>query len=88
MRRAPNYASDHRDELITKQIPAGYKIIGVKGFKNTYEGIVLHVADFIIWKPTPGWLDISPEGQAKREAARQEELYAQRFGISGQDWLN
>jgi len=69
--------------LINKKIPAGYKIIGVKGFKNTYDGIVLHVADFIIWKPPLGWLDISPEGKAKRETARQEALYAQRFGMSG-----
>ena len=83
MRRAPNYASDHRDSLIDKKIPAGYKIIGVKGFKNTYDGIVLHVADFIIWKPPQGWLDISPEGQARREAARQEALHAQMYGITG-----
>lgn len=57
-------------------MPAGYKIIGVKGFKNTYDGIVLHIADFIIWKPPVGWLDISPEGKAKREAARLDALYA------------
>jgi len=53
-----------------KRIPPGYKLIGVKGFKNTNEGVVLHVADFIIWKPPPGWLDISSEGQAKRDQAR------------------
>ena len=62
VRRAPNYASDHRDILKTKELKKGYKIIGVKGFKNTYDGTVLHVADFIIWKPQPGWLDITKEG--------------------------
>ena len=72
--RAPKYASDHRDTLTDKKIPAGYKLIGVKGFKNTYVGDVLHVADFIIWNPPPGWLDISPEGEAKMEAARLEAL--------------
>lgn len=65
--RARLYASDHRDTMHQKQIPPGYKLIGVKGFKNTNDGVVLHVADFIIWKPSPGWLDISPEGFEKRE---------------------
>lgn len=64
--RAPKAASDHRDTLIDKKIPPGYKIIGVKGFKSTYDDNVLHVADFIIWKPPVGWLDISAEGMRKR----------------------
>ena len=63
--RAPNYASDHRDNRLEKRIKDGYKIIGVKGFKNTYDSTVLHMADFIIWKPPPGWLDISPEERAR-----------------------
>ena len=60
--RARKYETDHRDNLFEKKIPAGYKIIGVKGFKKTYEGNVLHISDFIIWKPPVSWLDISPEG--------------------------
>jgi len=68
--RANKAARDHRDKNIDKKIPKGYKIIGVKGFKNTYDDSVIHVADFIIWKPPPYWLDISPEGRASREEAR------------------
>ena len=64
--RARCYASDHRDNQIDIKIPPGYKIIGVKGFKNTNDGVVLHVADFIIWKPTPGWLDISHHNSADK----------------------
>ena len=60
--RAPMYVSDHRDNVIDKKIPAGYKIIGVRGFKNTSDDMVLHIADFIIWRPEPGWLDFSVEG--------------------------
>lgn len=67
--RAPMYVSDHRDTIIDKKIPPGYKIIGVRGFKSTHDDMELHIADFIIWKPTPGWLDISLDGQAKRDAA-------------------
>ena len=50
-RRAINVASDHRDVLIDKKIPPGYKLIGIKGFTDTVDGAVLHVADFIMWKP-------------------------------------
>ena len=67
MIRALKYASDHRDEIQSKRIPKGYKIIGVKGFRKTYESTVIHVCDFIIWKPPPFWLDISPEGQKAKE---------------------
>ena len=85
--RARKYASDHRDNLLEKKIPHGYKLIGVKGFKNTHDNIVLHIADFIIWKPPPGWLDISPEGLALQEAARLEEERKKELGLSGQSWL-
>ena len=54
------------------KIPKGYKIIGVRGFKNTSDDMTLHIGDFIIWQPQAGWLDISPDGQAKREAAEYE----------------
>ena len=84
--RAYKYASDHRDTPVDKKIPNGYKLIGVKGFKNTYNGVVLHAADFIIWKPPPGWLDISPEGIAKRESARLDALHKHQMGMSGQSW--
>ena len=72
--RAPKISSDHRDTKIEKKIPKGYKIIGIKGFKKTYDDTVIHVADFIIWKPPLYWLDISPEGRAKCEQARLEAL--------------
>ena len=86
--RAPMYASDHRDSLVEKKIPTGYKVIGVKGFKNTYDGVVLHVADLIIWKPPSGWLDISPEGIARQEQARLEAEYLARYGNTGKSWLD
>lgn len=72
--RARQYASDHRDKDLDKKVPPGYKIIGVKGFKNTNDGVVLHVADFIIWKPTPGWLDITPEHLRDQPMNRQHLL--------------
>jgi len=84
--RSLMYASDHRDSMIDKKIPSGYKIIGVKGFRNTYDGVVLHVADFIIWKPPIGWLDISPEGEAKRERARIKALNLHNMGLTGATW--
>lgn len=84
--RSLKYASDHKDSLIDKKIPPGYKVIGVKGFKNTYDGTVLHVADFIIWKPPTAWLDISYEGEAKREAARLKALHLHQLGLTGQSW--
>ena len=70
--RAPMYVSDHRDTVVDKKIPKGYKIIGVRGFKSTSDDMALHIADFIIWQPKVGWLDISLDGQAKREAAEFE----------------
>jgi len=70
--RARKYVSDHRDAVIDKKIPKGYKIIGVRGFKGTSDDYALHIADFIIWQPQAGWLDISPDGQAKRAAAEYE----------------
>ena len=66
--RAPNYNSDHRDSLADRKIPYGYKIIGVRGFKNTNDGAVLHIADFIIWKPRVDWLKVLAEGYAELEA--------------------
>ena len=60
--RAPMYVSDHRDTIVDKKIPPGFKIIGVRGFKSTSDDMALHIGDFIIWQPTPGWLDISPDG--------------------------
>ena len=83
--QAPKYASDHRDKVVDKNIPKGYKIIGVKGFRNTYDEKVIHVADFIIWKPPPFWLDISPEGLERREEARNAALNGN--GRTGQKWL-
>lgn len=78
--RARKYASDHRDDPFDYKIPPGYKLIGVKGFKNTHDGCVLHVADLIIWKPKPFWLDISPEGEIKREQHRLNQLRLQLLG--------
>ena len=46
------YVSDHRDAVTDKKIPAGYKIIGVRGFKSTNgpsDDMALHIGDFIIW---------------------------------------
>jgi len=49
--RAPMYVSDHRDIPTDKKIPTGYKIIGVRGYKNTSDDMALHIGDFIIWQP-------------------------------------
>lgn len=68
-------------------MPRGYKIIGVRCFKNNNNDNTLHFADFMIWKPKPGWLDISPQGRRAREAARMEKLNQLRMGISCQSWL-
>ena len=84
--RSRKYETDHRDNLFEKKIPAGYKIIGVKGFKKTYDGNVLHIADFIIWKPPADWLDISPEGLERQEKARLEALHFARYGNTGKSW--
>ena len=45
------YVSDHRDIPTDKKIPTGYKIIGVRGYKNTSDDMALHIGDFIIWQP-------------------------------------
>lgn len=87
-RRAPNVTSDHRDTLIDKKIPPGYKLIGIKGFTDTSDSAVLHVADFIIWKPQTSWLDWSPQGLAKREQARLDLIRKKQMGISGQSWMS
>ena len=60
--------TNHKDSENEIEIPPGYKIIGVRGFKNTSDQHFLHICDFLIWRPQPGWLDISPEGLAKRDA--------------------
>lgn len=49
--RALKYVSDHRDTMTDMKIPKGYKIIGVRGFKNTSDDMTLHIGDFIIWQP-------------------------------------
>ena len=72
--RAKKYTNDHRDSKVDLKIPRGYKVIGVRCFKNTLDDVTLHIADFMVWKPTPGWMDISPEGRLKREAAKFEQL--------------
>ena len=33
---AREYKRDHRDTILFKKIPKGYKIIGIRGFKHTY----------------------------------------------------
>ena len=63
-----NVPTNHKDGTSEVDIPKGFKIIGVRGFKSNLDQTVLHVSDFLIWEPMPGWLDISPEGQAKRDA--------------------
>lgn len=47
---------DHKDSILRKSIPKGYKICGLKGFKMTHSEEVLHIIDFIIWKPPENWL--------------------------------
>ena len=51
-----NYARDHRDQIIYKKVPKGYKIIGIRAKNNTINDQVLHFTDFIIWKPPQDWL--------------------------------
>ena len=68
--RAKKYTNDHKDTKVTLKIPRGYKIIGVRAFNQTQDDSTLHVADFLVWKPQPGWLDISPEGRRAKEKAR------------------
>ena len=87
--RAKLYASDHRDTRIEKKIPAGYKVIGVKGFRNNFEDTVLHVADFLIWKPLPGWLEVNPEDFANNRTGWMSNVNASKFGsrLTGQSWL-
>lgn len=83
--RAPMYVSDHRDKPLIKKIPAGYKIIGIRGFKGTSDDMALHIGDFLIWQPQPGWLDFSLNGQAKRDAA-ESERNKKRLGLA-REWL-
>lgn len=68
--RAKKYTNDHRDLKVKVKVPRGYKIIGVRCFKNNNQDNTLHFADFLVWKPMAGWLDISPQGRRAREAAR------------------
>jgi hypothetical protein len=50
-----NFARDHRDTIIYKKIPKGYKLIGIRALKNTHGDNVLHFVDFVIWKVPKGW---------------------------------
>ena len=81
--RAKKYTNDHRDSKVKIKIPKGYKIIGIRCFKSNNSDSTLHFADFLIWKPFPGWLDISSQGRRLREAAKIEQLNHARLGSSG-----
>ena len=81
--------TNHKDNENEIDLPPGYKIIGVRGFKTTSDQTVLHICDFLIWKPQPGWLDISLEGLAKRDGEQLTLLNFKKHGLtSGQSWFS
>ena len=55
---ARSYKRDHKDAILNKKIPEGYKIFGIKGLKSTHNEEVLHFIDFLIWKPPRNWLSV------------------------------
>jgi hypothetical protein len=50
-----NFMRDHRDVIIFKKIPKGYRLIGVRALSGTNFNQVLHFVDFLIWKVPPNW---------------------------------
>ena len=55
---ALEYNRDHRDSIHFTKMPRGFKIIGIRGWRYTNGGQMLHLNDFLIWKPPPGWLSV------------------------------
>lgn len=65
---ARNFARDHRDTIIFKKVPRGYKLIGIRAMKNTFNDQVLHFTDFLIWKVPENW----PVKKAFKSTPRQD----------------
>lgn len=56
---ALEYNRDHRDSIHFTKIPRGYKLIGIRGWRSTNGGQMLHLNDFLVWKPPLDWLSVN-----------------------------
>ena len=72
---ALEYNRDHRDSIHFTKMPRGFKIIGIRGWRYTNGGQMLHLNDFLIWKPPPGWLSV-------KELARRLEPQGANAGLN------